>query len=104
MVVVGGDKTTDVIYRDTKPGETIKLDATGTSDPDGDQLSFDWWVYETAGTYTKKLPIRNAKSRIAELTIPLDAAGKTIHAVLTVRDDGQPALTRYRRVVLSSAN
>ena len=101
VVVVGGDKTTNVIYQDAQVGEVVRLDSSGTSDPDGDQLSYQWWIYNEAGTYGKETSIQNANADQAELTIPADAAGKTIHVILTVRDDGQPTLTRYRRVVLS---
>ena len=31
---------------------------------------------------------------------PTDAAGTTIHVILQVSDHGQPALTRYRRMVI----
>ena len=33
-----------------KPGRKIKLNAKGTTDPDGDQLSYTWWQYEDAGS------------------------------------------------------
>ena len=34
-----------------KPGKTIELSARGTSDPDGDELSYTWWQYHEADTY-----------------------------------------------------
>lgn len=34
-----------------RPGERVRLDATGTKDPDGDSLSMVWSVYPEAGTY-----------------------------------------------------
>ena len=42
----------------------------------------------------------NASSSLALLDVPGDAAGKTIHVVLTVRDNGTPPLAAYRRVVV----
>ena len=32
-----------------KPGNKIMLNATGTYDPDGNNLSYKWWQYEEAG-------------------------------------------------------
>jgi hypothetical protein len=31
---------------------------------------------------------------------PSDAAGKTIHVILEIKDDGLPPLTSYRRIVI----
>ena len=42
-----------------------------------------------------------ATAESASLTVPADAAGKTIHVILEVTDRGSPNLTRYRRAVLS---
>ena len=37
---------------------------------------------------------------MARLMVPKTSAGKTIHIVLEVSDDGEPKLYSYRRVVL----
>lgn len=84
-----------------KPGKRIKLDASATSDPDGDELLFKWWHYREAGTYTgKPLPISaTAKTCV---TIPEDAhSGETIHMICEVTDSGTPTLTRYERVIIT---
>jgi hypothetical protein len=57
-------------------------------------------VYPEAGTYGRDVPLSDATAETAALTVPADAAGKTVHVVLQVTDAGQPALTRYRRVVI----
>jgi hypothetical protein len=80
-------------------GSTLTLSLAGTSDPDGDNLSFDWSHYPEAGSYAGKITI-DASGETAKLTIPADAAGKQIHVIAVVADDGDPNLTRYRRVVL----
>jgi hypothetical protein len=33
--------------------------------------------------------------------MPADAAGKTIHVILEATDDGDPPLTRYRRIIVT---
>lgn len=98
--VINDDKSIDVIYEKVKPGIEFSLDASGSSDPDGNDLFYEWWIYQEAGTYNKNLKIKNQSSTKANLIIPEDAAGKEIHVILTLRDNGKPQLTSYRRIVL----
>jgi hypothetical protein len=83
------------------PGEEVQL--TGSAaDPDGNQLSVQWWQYLEAGTYPKKVKIQNSNTLNANLVVPADAvSGQTIHVILEVTDDGKPPLTRYQRVVIT---
>jgi hypothetical protein len=57
-------------------------------------------VYPEAGTYARDVPLTEATTEATNLKVPVDAAGKTIHVILEVTDGGEPALTRYRRVVI----
>lgn len=98
--VVNGDATRDVIRRAAKPGEDVSLDAGGSSDPDGDRLRFSWTVYREAGTYEGAAGVSNDEPTSAGLYVPEDAAGKSIHVVLEVTDDGEPPLSAFRRVVV----
>lgn len=86
--------------RTAKPGEKVALSAAGSSDPDGNALAYRWFVYREAGTYEKVAEIVTPQARAATLLVPPDAAGKTLHVILEVTDDGTPALTRYRRLVV----
>jgi len=100
VVVVGGRGGTDVRHVKAVAGGTVSLDAKGTSDPDGNKLAYEWFVYDEAGTYPGPVKVADAGAAKASVAVPADAAGKTIHVVLAVRDDGTPSLTRYRRVVV----
>jgi len=82
------------------PGETIKL--TGkVSDPDGNAVAVKWWQFR-AGTYPGQVAILNPGALQTKVTIPKDAvAGQTIHIILEATDNGTPALTRYRRVIIT---
>jgi len=84
-----------------KPGNTIKLSAEGTTDPDGDKLNYKWWHYKEAGTYNGNIEIQNADTLDASFIVPHDAGkAETIHVICEVTDDGAPSLTRYQRVII----
>lgn len=100
VVIVNGNPGLDVIKAALKPGKEIVLDAAGSSDPDGDQLSFNWWVLPEAGTYAGRVDISDAGTEKARIAVPADAAGKTIHVICEVTDNGTPNLTSYRRVII----
>jgi len=84
------------------PGEQVKLSAKGTTDPDGDDLAFQWWQYWEADTYKGEVKMENFQRSEISFSIPKDVnKGETIHIVCEVRDNGEPNLTRYRRVVIT---
>jgi len=97
---LGGDTSRRVLQVRTEPGAEVKLSAEGSADPDGDVLSYRWWVYREPGSYWAAPPIQHAERPEATLTVPADAAGRTIHVILEVTDSGKPPLTGYRRLVL----
>lgn len=102
VAVVYGDDTRDVLYATAPAGSRVSIDASGSRDPDGDALHYHYWIYREAGTYAGSLNIQDANSTIAKVQVPRNAAGKTIHVVLTLRDNGNPPLTSYRRVVITA--
>lgn len=96
--------TMDVHY-----GDTLALSAKGSSDPEGDELDYRWFVYREAGTYMGRPVLQNADQRDAKITIPKvtwregqrSEEPKTLHVILEVTDRGKPALTRYRRTIIT---
>lgn len=101
VAVLNGDTTTAAVELPARPGSAVRLSAAGSSDPDGDRLAYHWYVYPEAGSYGAAVPVTDADAAVAGLTVPGDATGKTIHVILEVTDRGSPALTRYRRAVVS---
>jgi hypothetical protein len=99
--VLNGDRTRNAIYRTARPGSGMVLDAAGSSDPDGDSLSYAWTNYKEPGTYEGPVHIKDSSASRINLEIPEDAAGKTIHIILEIRDNGTPCLIAYRRVVIA---
>ena len=102
VAVVNNDSSGNTLRIPATPGNALRLDASGSSDPDGDGLSFKWWVYREAGTYESIVPIADGASMQTSLQVPCDAAGRTIHVILKVKDNGSPPLTSYRRVVIEA--
>lgn len=101
--VIDGDATRSILRRTAKAGEPASFDAGGSTDPDGGPLAFVWRVYPEAGTYGREAGVANDKPSLAVLTVPADAAGKSIHLLLEVTDRGTPPLTASRRVVIDVA-
>ena len=98
--VLNGQKGLGAVEIKAKPGQSVQITAGGSSDPDGDQLFYRWFVYPEADNHSRDVPIDNASASMASLTVPTDAAGKTLHVILEARDGGTPPLTRYRRAVI----
>ncbi len=100
-VVVQGDNSQAVLYLNAQAGSSVSLSAAGTTDPDGNNLSYSWWQYKEADNYSGSVSISGASSPNASVSIPSNASGKTIHIICEVEDNGSPRLTRYRRVVIN---
>ncbi|MCP5113993.1 MAG: DUF1593 domain-containing protein [bacterium] len=84
-----------------KRNDEIHLSAAGSSDPDGHRLTYRWWQYTQADSYTGKVTIRDSNKRDAVLEVPRAHPGQTIHIICEVTDDGSPPLTRYQRVIVT---
>jgi hypothetical protein len=99
--VLNGDSSNEILFMQVEAGEKLKLNAAGSSDPDGDDLVFNWLCYPEAGTYDGAPKISSPGGEETSITIPKDAAGKELHIILEVKDQNEIAsLWDYRRLVI----
>lgn len=86
-----------------KAGTTFFLDARGSTDPDGDSVSYEWFQYREAGTYPTAIsfrPYANNMHRVP-FTAPAVTTPQTIHFILRLTDKGSPPLSRYKRLIVT---
>jgi hypothetical protein len=95
-----------------KPGARVDLSAEGSSDPDGNALTYEWFYYPEPGTMAtsqsrtgQPVKIEDADKPKAWFTVPTGRVLRfgTMHIILAVTDRGTPPLTRYRRVIVTVA-
>jgi len=96
-VVIQGE-----LDRNVKSSDKISLDASGTSDPDGDDLTFYWFHYKEAGSYDGDVTIENPSSETITVKIIDQNKSGTVHMILEVKDNGEPCLHRYARIILNA--
>jgi len=101
VLVVENDSTKNILYRRVSPGINYSIDVLGSSDPDGDSLSYEWFYYKEPGSYNGNIIITDSSSQKVMVHIPNDAVGTEIHLILKVRDNGTPNLFSYRRIVFT---
>jgi len=83
-------------------GGGFGLSARGTTDPDGDSLSYFWFHYREAGSCEGEVTINGAENAVgARVTAPEVERPETVHLILRVTDKGDPPLSRYKRVVVT---
>jgi hypothetical protein len=116
LLEVNGNPGTAPIVMDAEIGKPLTLDASGSHDPDGQELHYNWFHYAEAGgtgTNLSSVAITGADTPKAVVTVtapchpmwltglvPCSGDG-TAHIILAVTDDGSPRLTSYRRVILN---
>jgi hypothetical protein len=102
-VVVNGVGGKSVLSINAVAGQPVALSAAGSSDPDGNQLQFQWIAYNEAGyrPILQQNPTATA-SAAANLSMTVTANSSGIfHVILAVTDNGTPNLTSYRRIILN---
>lgn len=85
-----------------KSGEGFGLDASDSYYPDDDNLSFLWFHYPEAGTSEIPFEIVGAENaHRLYMNAPRVEKEERFHIILKVTEKGSPALSRYRRVIVT---
>ena len=100
VAVIGRDGSLSPVEITVKSGENLSIDASGSWDPDGDGLSFNWWFQEFPDGRT--LPaIGNPTASKVSFRIPEDMAPCRLHLICEVHDKGPFTLPAYRRIIIT---
>jgi len=99
IAIINTNEGIEILKESPRQGATITLDASKSYDPDGDTLTYKWWIQPEAGTCTKEITLSNENTCIVNIRVPCDSAGKTFHVICEITDNGVPKLTSYRRII-----
>jgi hypothetical protein len=106
VAVLNGDTSPSVVHIRARSGETIRLSAAGSSDPDGNAVTaFRWFLYDEAGTRTGDTRGDIAINVTGDLTADFVATNvpqlQPVHVILDVTDNGAPPLHSFRRAIVT---
>ncbi len=103
VIIINGEKGLSPIRLKASPGQTIALDASDSYDPEGDELSFHWWIQTDIGNCPQDVQLEKEGAH-STLTIPNSgSAAAEIHVICEVHDHGTIPLAAYRRIIIDSA-
>jgi hypothetical protein len=85
---------------DARVGDKLGFDASKSSDPDRNELSFNWFFYdEISDAKSVGIKTKSGSSKCS-IEIPKGMEGRDIHLIMEVTDNGIPSLTSYKRMVI----
>jgi hypothetical protein len=101
VATIDGDSSDSILRIHASAGENLTFDASGSTDPDEDELNFRWWIYREAGTFSGTVALAGNDKPEVSFQIPTGASNSQIHLILEISDQSKIAsLFDYRRVVI----
>lgn len=82
------------------PGQTVKLSAQGSRDPDGNSFHTTWFIYREPGRCPAEAKILTTHGMETTLVIPQVENSLQIHILLQLQDTGNSPLMAYHRAVV----
>jgi len=118
LAILNNRTGSEPVYLTACAGDPVELNAAGTHDPDGDRVSIHWWHYAEAtegffarssDVFTAHVELKESRDNAVTVIVHpwLQPADRPlppvydVHIIMEATDSGTPALTRYRRAVIS---
>jgi len=101
VAILSGLNNPGIIRISTKSGKVVRLNAARSYDPDGRNLIPGWFVYSEAGTFRGQINLDGADGLKAAFTAPRVEKPETIHIIFELKNDGDPPLFSYGRVIVT---
>lgn len=100
-IILDGKTGVKPLIRKAAAGQTVTLDASRSRDGENDRLRFSWECMPLRESFPLELPGEKTAAAKLSFEVPAQAAGREIHLLLTVTDDGAGHnLCAWRRVVV----
>jgi hypothetical protein len=100
IAVLNGDSSLHVLQLPGKSGDTVRLSAEGSRNPNGETVTAKWFLYPEASTYRGDVALSATNDLSISFVAPNVADLRTVHLVLEVRSSGEPPLSAFRRAVV----
>ncbi len=103
QLVLNGIAGTEAVEMTATSGDTVRLSAEGSKDPDGDMVAYDWWQYRESEATNRNpaVEVQRGDPLHTRFVAPEVSAPTRFHIILEARDAGTPALYAYRRAIVT---
>ncbi|WP_088182894.1 DUF1593 domain-containing protein [Sphingobium sp. Z007] len=103
QLVLNGTAGNAPVEMTAKAGNIVHLSAAGSRDPDGDQVVYSWWQYREAEAVNRnpRIELQRGDPLDTRFVAPPVEEETRFHVILEAQDVGKPALTSYRRAIVT---